>query len=74
MQVTVEDPAQNQYSFDLYEDGRHGDGKADNGVYANAFGNTLTAGTYNFYVQISGVNDSNGLPFTREYFLSTVVQ
>jgi len=74
MQVTVENPARNQYSFELYDDGLHGDGKADDGVYANTFSDTLPAGRYNFHAQISGVNNSDELPFTREYFLSTVVK
>jgi len=47
MQVIVEDPAKKQYSFELYDDGRHGDGKSDDGIYANAFSNTLHIGKYN---------------------------
>lgn len=73
MRVTVEDPAQNQYAFDLHDDGLHGDGKANDGVYANAFGDTSLVGSYNFSVQASGVNNRHGQPFTREHALSTVV-
>jgi hypothetical protein len=72
MQVTVEDPALNQYSFDLYDDGLHGDGRTDDGVYANTFSNTSLAGSYNFKVQVSGVNNRDAQPFTREYLLSMV--
>jgi hypothetical protein len=74
MQIIVEDPAKKQYSFKLYDDGLHGDGKSDDGVYANAFGNTLLIGKYNFYLQISGKNNRDRQPFTREYFFSTVVK
>lgn len=74
MQVIVEDPAKKQYSFILYDDGRHGDGKSDDGIYANAFSNTLLIGKYNFYLQISGKNNRDKQPFTREYFFSTVVK
>jgi hypothetical protein len=74
MQVTAQDPDRNQYSFELYDDGLHEDGKAEDGVYASIFSNTLLAGKYNFYIQTSGINNNDGLPFTREYFLSTVVK
>lgn len=73
MQVTVADPAQNQHSFELYDDGFHGDGEANDGVYANTFSSTSLAGSYNFKVQISGINNRHGQPFTREGVLSAVV-
>ncbi|HZD55995.1 MAG TPA: SBBP repeat-containing protein, partial [Anaerolineales bacterium] len=72
MQVTVEDPALNQRNLELYDDGLHGDGGADDGVYANTFNNASLEGSYNFKVQASGVNNRDGQPFTREYTLSTV--
>jgi hypothetical protein len=74
MKVIVEDPAKKQYSFELYDDGLHGDGKSDDGVYANTFSNTLPIGKYNFYLQISGKNNRDKQPFAREYFFSTVVK
>lgn len=73
MLVTAEDPALNQYAFELYDDGQHGDGGANDGVYANTFSNTSLAGSYNFNVHVSGLNNRDGQPFTREYILSQVV-
>jgi hypothetical protein len=74
MKITIEDPAKTQYSFELYDDGLHKDGKADDGVYANTFTNTSIAGTYNIYLQISGKNNRAQEPFTREYLFSIVVK
>jgi hypothetical protein len=74
MKIIVEDPAKKQYSFELYDDGLHGDGESNDGVYANDFSNTLLAGKYNFYLQISGKNNRAKEPFTREYSFSTVVK
>jgi len=73
MQVTAQDPALNTYTFDLYDDGLHGDGGADDGVYANTFDDTSLIGSYNFNVQVSGNNNRDGQPFTREYSFSTLV-
>lgn len=73
MLVTAEDPALSQYTFELYDDGQHGDGGANDGVYANAFSNTSLTGSYNFNVHVSGLNNRDGQPFTREYILSQVV-
>jgi hypothetical protein len=73
MEVGVEDPAQNHHSFYLYDDGHHGDGGANDGVFANAFGNTSLVGSYNFNVQAFGVNNRHGQAFEREYALSAVV-
>jgi len=73
MQVTAEDPAQNQYIFELYDDGQHGDGDANDGVYANTFSDTSLEGSYNFNVLILGANNRDGQPFTREYALTTLV-
>jgi hypothetical protein len=73
MKVAVEDPAQNHYFFDLYDDGHHGDGGANDGVFASAFGNTALIGSYNINVQAFGVNNRHGQAFTREYALSAVV-
>jgi hypothetical protein len=73
MQVTAEDPAGNTYFFDLYDDGLHGDSEANDGIYANAFGDTFLVGSYNFNIKVSGVNNRHGQPFAREYAFSTVV-
>jgi hypothetical protein len=74
MNITVEDPAKKQYSFELYDDGMHDDGKADDGVYGNVFTNTSIVGTYNTCLQISGKNNRAKEPFTREYHFSIVVK
>jgi hypothetical protein len=60
-------------TFELYDDGQHDDGESNDGIYANAFSNTLFEGVYNFNVQVSGNNNRDGQPFTREAFLSAVV-
>jgi hypothetical protein len=73
MQVTVEDPALAQSTFDLYDDGLHNDGAADDGIYANTFAETALGGSYNFNVHVSGNNNRDGSPFTREYPLTAVV-
>jgi uncharacterized protein YegL len=73
MEVTAEDPGRNVYSFGLYDDGLHGDGEANDGVYANIFANTSFVGSYNFNTRVSGVNNRHGQPFTREYAFSIVV-
>jgi len=50
----------------LYDDGRHGDGLANNGVYANTLdaSNTVNEGVYNFQVFATGTA-SNGDRFAR---------
>jgi len=73
IEVTVEDPAQNVYFFDLYDDGLHEDGKVNDGIYANTFTSTSLLGSYNFSVKASGLNNRDRQPFTREFALSTVV-
>ena len=74
MLVTAKDPVQNAYTFELYDDGQHGDGVANDGVYANTFSNTGLEGSYNFNVKVAGENNRDGQPFTREYALSTVLK
>jgi hypothetical protein len=73
MKILVEDPAKKQFSFELFDDGLHQDKEADDGIYATVFGNTELPGKYIFYLQISGLNNRAKQPFTREYFLTTVV-
>jgi hypothetical protein len=74
MKITVEDPANNLYPLELFDDGLHKDGKKDDGVYANTFNKTSLSGKYNFYLQISGKNNRASEPFTREYFFSVDVE
>ena len=56
----------------LYDDGLHGDGGADDGVYANFFSGTNTGGSYTFDITASGTAPNSG-DFTREGSRSTVV-
>jgi hypothetical protein len=72
--VTAETPNKELYTFELYDDGLHNDGQADDGIYGNTFNNTLVTGKYNFYIQVSGINNRAKEPFTREYYLSTTVK
>lgn len=73
MEVTAEDPAFVQSTFELYDDGLHGDGEENDGIYANTFNDTSFPGNYNFNIQISGNTRRDGQPFTREESLSVVV-
>jgi hypothetical protein len=41
--------------FQLYDDGLHGDGAANDGFYANKFTNTKTQGSYTFRFVASGI-------------------
>ena len=52
-------------SLTLYDDGAHGDGAPNDGVYANQFFGTTIAGTYTFNVVASG-NTSAGDAFIRQ--------
>lgn len=69
MRGVVEDPAQQRFSFSLYDDGNHGDEKVNDGIYANSFSNTQIAGIYKFFFQISGHNNRDNEPFSRECFV-----
>ena len=73
MRVVVEDPASKRYSFELFDDGAHGDGKANDGVYGNAFKDTSVAGIYKIFFQVSGLNNRAGEPFIRECFVAESV-
>jgi len=52
-------------SFILYDDGGHGDGAANDGVYANYFVNTLQIGDYEVEATATGTT-LTGNPFSRE--------
>lgn len=59
--------------MELYDDGVHGDGGPDDGVYANILGNTGVDGSYTIKVKASG-STSSGSHFTREQATSTFVK
>jgi hypothetical protein len=58
--------------FELYDDGAHGDGAADDGFYAAAFTDTLKEGTYSFRFRVSG-KLPDGSSYSRIYVRSTWV-
>jgi hypothetical protein len=59
-------------SIALYDDGLHGDGAANDGVYANIYTSGDTAGTYVFSVSANGISNVGG-SFTRQAQLSTYI-
>jgi hypothetical protein len=54
----------------LYDDGLHGDGNANDGIYANAYANTATWGMY--YITLSASGTADGKEFAGQT-LPTVV-
>jgi len=50
--------------FFLFDDGTHGDGRANDGVYGNAYVETSISGSYIFNFDVSG-EIRTGYPFTR---------
>jgi len=66
-------PNQTSSTFQLYDDGAHNDGGANDGIYANTFNNTQELGSYIFNIKASGKTNRAGDPFTREKSISTFV-
>ncbi|MBL7086800.1 MAG: VWA domain-containing protein [Candidatus Cloacimonetes bacterium] len=56
----------------LYDDGLHGDGLADDGVYANIYTQTDIEGSYSFDIDATGIN-TLGETFSRFSTMSTYV-
>jgi len=71
--VEVITPNQIISTLQLYDDGNHNDGGADDGIYANTFRNTQISGSYIFNIKASGNTNRVGDPFTREKSISTFV-
>ena len=59
-------------TIQLFDDGLHGDGAANDGVYANRFYDTGLVGTYVFDISASGTSNV-GDPFTRQSQLTTYI-
>jgi len=62
--------------FKLYDDGRHGDGKENDGIYAFSFIRTTVPGSYTFRFVASNILCGAGITTTREWtksFYSGVV-
>jgi hypothetical protein len=73
MKVIVEDPVLKRHSFYLYDDGLHGDNKANDGIYTNVFDNTLDPGIYKFHLQLSGHTNRAEETITRECYIAKTV-
>ncbi|MCK5122730.1 MAG: VWA domain-containing protein [Candidatus Pacebacteria bacterium] len=71
--VEATTPAQTVFTLQLYDDGNHNDGGANDGIYANTFDNTQESGSYTFNIKASGNTNRAGDPFTREKSISTFV-
>ncbi len=54
-------------SIELYDDGQHGDGKANDGIYANSFTATRIPGSYTFRFVASFTPTGSNLNVTREW-------
>jgi uncharacterized protein YegL len=54
-------------SFQLFDDGRHGDGAAEDGIYANQFSATQTQGSYTFRFVADKIPVANNLEVSREW-------
>lgn len=59
-------PDESFESFELYDDGTHGDPMADDGMYVNSFVNTAQSGLYRMLIS---AEQSGAAPFTREQSL-----
>lgn len=57
-------------SFKLYDDGRHDDGEASDGVYAASFKKTQIPGSYTFRLVASGIPAAKNLTTSREWTMS----
>ena len=73
IKVIVEDPALKRYSFYLYDDGLHGDNKANDGIYTNVFDNTMDTGIYKFHLQLSGHTNRADETITKECYIAKTV-
>jgi hypothetical protein len=63
---------EDQSTITLYDDGLHGDGVANDGVYANTFNQTWESGSYSFSIFAEGTS-TTGDNFTRLAELSTYI-
>ena len=61
-----------QTDVTLYDDGAHGDGAPNDGIYANVYTNATVQGTYQFTFNASGTSNSSET-FTRQAQVSTFV-
>lgn len=69
----IESPTLKRYSFYLFDNGTHGDEKANDGIYANIFNETKDTGIYKIYFHFSGRNESTGEILDKECFLAKTI-
>jgi pimeloyl-ACP methyl ester carboxylesterase len=70
--ASIERPDESIETIALYDDGLHGDGEANDGVYTNFYANTVTSGTYGITVSANGTADS--VEFARQAFATVWVE
>ena len=68
----IENPNYTTETIDLFDDGNHDDGVANDGIYGNSYNNTNQGGSYTFTVFASGTAPVGG-DFTRIASRSTFV-
>jgi hypothetical protein len=66
----VERPSGGLNFFFMYDDGNHGDGAVDDGLYGGTFHQTTENGSYNITVYAHGYSPSLGEYFNRQQVLS----
>lgn len=70
--VQVQLASQTVRTVTLYDDGAHGDGAANDGVYAQTFGGVFTPGSYTFAAHAEGTSNLGG-SFVRHAECSTYI-
>jgi len=68
----IQKPDDTTENVTLYDDGLHGDNQTNDGIYANAYTNTSSWGTYDITVTASGSLDEE--QFERETFATVWVE
>jgi hypothetical protein len=56
-----------EMSFELFDDGRHGDCQPNDGTYANSFDKTKIPGSYTLRIVASDIPGGDGIKTTREW-------
>lgn len=59
--LTATRPDHSHTTFQLYDDGTHGDTQADDGTYSNYYNQTALEGSYRFFFNGQGVNERGEL-------------
>ncbi|GEM_PF-2264682 len=73
IKATIQSPDKKTYTLDLYDDGFHGDGSANDGVYGNFFTETKVDGSYELSIDING-KTTKGDNFTRKKTRSFLIK